>query len=305
MAATTTTAAQRKARTVQSFAPTQNVPDQAAQQPQAQSVPAAQLAAVGGQSPRAAAAAGAPIKTLGTPGAANVWSNPYPTSFAAVPIAPPPTPSPYLTGVDVANRISEYADWDKYLGNIDLQAATMSNDTTTKVADIERSLAQNLDQTDWNMAARGLQASSIKDQSKAQQTGNAATQKGSAIQALTNQENFAAGEHNKFNTTVAPSIEAKYRDIGAGHKADADAAAAAATAPPPAAAPAAAASTPIVRSSAPTITGSVAQPTTGGGVFVQDTGTRAGMRYIVKNGQRMYESRPGAGDWGAGGHATI
>lgn len=43
------------------------------------------------------------------------------------------------------------------------------------------------------------------------------------------------------------------------------------------------------------------------GVFTQTTGPRAGRNYIVQGGQRLYESKPGKGDWGKakGSRATI
>jgi hypothetical protein len=254
---------------------------------------------------------------------ASIWNNPYPMTYAAVPVAAPPV-NPDLTPIDVANQIAEYSDWDKYLNGIGLQAANMSADTTLKVGDIARALAQNLDSTDWNMAARGLQASSIKDTQKTNQNAQAAAQEGNAISGLTNFENYSAGEANNFNTNVRPGIDAKYGEIGRQNAAAAAAAAAAATPPAPPAgggggAPAQAVAAPAMMQtgaglkdpfapkagSANTASGSSTGSSSTGHVYVQTSGSRAGMRYIYKNGARRYESRPGAADWGAGGVVEI
>jgi hypothetical protein len=232
---------------------------------------------------------------------ASIWNNPYATGYAAVPVATPPA-NPDLTPIDVANQISEYTDWDKYLNGIGLQAANMSSDTTLKVGDIARALAQNLDSTDWNMAARGLGVSSIKDSAKTNLNSQAAAQQGNAVGNLTNFENYAAGERSNFDTNVKPGIDAKYVEIGRGN-----AAAAAAAAPPPAppaggGGGAASAAAPATMQTGEGIVDPFRGGTSGGTqVFIQDHGQRAGMRYIYKNGARRYESRPGAADWGGGG----
>jgi hypothetical protein len=308
-----TSAASRRARKPQSFggAPVNSTtpagqqleqPQQTPQQPRTASLATTPTQLNVGNQPQGASQFIAP-KMAPAPAASDVWHNPYQTNYAAVPVAPPPTPNPYLTGEDIGNRIAEYADWDKYLGNIDLQASNMAVDTTTKVADIERAVAANLEGANWNMAARGLGASSIKDSQKADISAQGANQKGGMIGQLANTENFAAGERAKFGTQIQPGIEAKYASIGGQHKADADYAAAIAAAQNQPAPPAnSTAAVGAVHSGVtPTVTGSTSQPTTGGGVFYQDTGPRAGLRYIVYNGARRYESRPGAGDWGTGG----
>jgi hypothetical protein len=282
-------------------------PQQAPQQPRAASLATTPTQLTVGNQPQGASQFIAPRQAAAV-NASDVWHNPYHTNYAAVPVAPPPAPNPYLTGEDIGNRIAEYADWDKYLGNIDLQASNMAVDTTTKVADIERAVAQNLENANWNMAARGLGASSIKDVQKTDIAAQGANQKGGMIGQLTNTENFAAGERAKFGTQIQPGLEAKYASIGAQHKADADYAAAIAAAqnqpgPPEnsTAAVGAVSSAPAGASAAPQVTSVQNQPTTGGGVFYQDSGPRAGLRYIVFNGARRYESRAGAGDWGKGG----
>lgn len=48
-----------------------------------------------------------------------------------------------------------------------------------------------------------------------------------------------------------------------------------------------------------------ATPKLPAGVFLQDSGTRAGLRYIVQSGSRRYESKAGAGNWGKGGVIKI
>jgi len=57
-------------------------------------------------------------------------------------------------------------------------------------------------------------------------------------------------------------------------------------------------------SGAQTATRTTQQAQLKAGVFLQDTGSRAGLRYIVQGGQRRYESKAGKGDWGKGGSAT-
>jgi hypothetical protein len=41
------------------------------------------------------------------------------------------------------------------------------------------------------------------------------------------------------------------------------------------------------------------------GVFTQTTGTRAGRQYVVQGGTRLYESKPGKGDWGKAPNTRI
>jgi LysM repeat protein len=41
------------------------------------------------------------------------------------------------------------------------------------------------------------------------------------------------------------------------------------------------------------------------GVFTQTTGTRAGRQYVVQKGERLYESKPGKGDWGKAPNTRI
>jgi LysM repeat protein len=41
------------------------------------------------------------------------------------------------------------------------------------------------------------------------------------------------------------------------------------------------------------------------GVFTQTTGTRAGRQYVVQKGERLYESKPGKGDWGKAANTRI
>jgi hypothetical protein len=41
------------------------------------------------------------------------------------------------------------------------------------------------------------------------------------------------------------------------------------------------------------------------GVFLQDSGTRKGLHYIVQSGHRYYESHAGSGNWGKGGVVKI
>jgi hypothetical protein len=41
------------------------------------------------------------------------------------------------------------------------------------------------------------------------------------------------------------------------------------------------------------------------GVFTQTTGTRAGRQYVVQGGVRLYESKPGKGDWGKAANTRI
>lgn len=262
---------------------------------------------------------------------AQVWTNPYPTQYTAVPIASPPA-NPDLTPQDVAAQISEYSDWDKYLSSLGLTAANMSASTTTKVADIERALAERLDQNNWDTAGRGLAQSSIRDVNAANSATDAASAKGGAISSLVNQENFGAGEANKWGGVggAKQAIDAKYGDIAAGHRAERAAAAAAAAPPPtPPAPPAPPAPNPF--NPAPGTVGPmqgtqygtqpngtyVTDPSTQGmgsgqsnsggkaNVYMQDTGLRKGLRYIITDGHRKYESKPGAGDWGKGGIIKI
>lgn len=246
---------------------------------------------------------------LGTPSAAQTWVNPYATSYSYVPVASPPA-NPDLTPQDVAAQIAEYSSWDQYLSNIGLTAAQMSASTATKVQDIEQAMAQGLENNNWDTASRGISGSSISANNATQISSDAATQQGAATTALGNYENYAAGENAKFygQGGVKQSIDAKYIGIGGQNKA-----AAAAANPPVSPVPATPQTSPsdfqpngapvkgVDRTPAPAPQKGVVRPLTPPGVFMQTQGTRAGLRYIIKDGTRFYESKAGSSDWGKGG----
>ena len=142
-----------------------------------------------------------------------------PTAAAApmgpvTPIAAPPViTDPFLTPTDMASQALELADVNSYLGQvddklknaeIDYQQAQQQNDTAE---------ARNLEASDWNAAARGLAASSIKDQQKAQVGADAAAVRSTNEARIGQARNYAAGEHQRADTVVNPAINTKYNDL--------------------------------------------------------------------------------------------
>lgn len=269
---------------------------------------AAPTASAAATAPTTPVQAAAPVQqTLGVPASASVWTNPYPTTFTPAPIASPPA-NPNLTPMDISNQITEYSDWDRYLTGLGVNAANLSAQASIKVADIERNQAQGLDNNNWDTAARGLAQSSIRDNNATAINTDAASAKGSEIAGVTNANTMLAGEQAKWGTTAKPGIDAKYVFIG-GENArkiseNTPPAGPAAPAAPGPAGPAPVGSSPSTGHDSGPTKGQNVPPigSTGNGVFMQDTGPRAGLRYIISNNTRRYESRPGAGDWGKGGN---
>jgi hypothetical protein len=235
---------------------------------------------------------------------AQVWQNPYPTSFVGIPLASPPA-NPDLTPQDVAAQVGEYADWDKYITGIGMTAANLSAQTQAQVRAIEQSLSRGLESNDWDTAARGLAQSSIRQNTATDLAAGAATQEGSAISSLNNQNAFLQGEMAKWLQPggLKETIDNKYLGIGATNRAarvppppapDVPVAPIGPGVAPPASAPPKGLSTPSITQVSPSTPG---HP----GVYLQDHGPRKGLRYIEKSGVKWYESKAGAGDWGKGG----
>lgn len=266
----------------------------------APTVPGAASAGQGTQAPNSPAAAVPVQAKFGVPSAASTWTNPYPTSYAAVPIASPPA-NPNLTSMDVSNQIAEYSDWDKYLSGIGLQAANMSAEATTKVQDIEQAMAQSLENNNWDTASRGIAQSGIRDSDQTKINADAAVAKGGVTTGLSNFQNYAAGEQAKWGTQIKPGIDAKYTFIGGENARAASEANAASQPVAPPAAPPAAPGPASGHDSGPTKGNQVPVGGANSGVQMQTAGERAGQRFIMKDGVRFYESKPGAGDWGNGG----
>jgi hypothetical protein len=275
--------------------------------------------------PVTAAASATPL----LPSAA-VWQNPYPTTYVPVPIASPPA-NPDLTPQDIAGQVAEYADWDKYISGIGLTAANLSAATTARVRDIQDSLSRSLEANNWDTAARGLAQSSIRQANAAQAASSAATQQGDAAMQLGNQEGFFAGEQNKWAAPggLKETIDNKYLGIaGANRAARVPPPTPPATPDQPATSPASnpynpppgtvglmqGGGTPPPQYGTQPNGTYITDPSTqmehsnSGGqanVYLQDSGPRKGLRYIVVNGYRRYESNNGAGDWGKGGIVKI
>jgi hypothetical protein len=238
---------------------------------------------------------------------AAVWQNPYPTTYVPVPIASPPA-NPDLTPQDVAAQTAEYADWDKYITGIGLTAANLAASTSSRIRDIQQGVAQSLDSNNWDTAARGLAQSSIRQNNAAQTASSAANQQSDAEQQLGNYESQFATELANWSKPggLKETIDNKYLGVAAANRAarvPPPAPVVDTPAPPPAPAPAPpAAPAPAPAPAQYSIT--QVSPETPGhpGVYIQDHGPRAGLRYIIKNGgQKWYESKAGAGDWGKGG----
>lgn len=257
-------------------------------------------------------------QTAGTPvlPSADVWKNPYSSSFSAIPLASPPS-NPDLTPQDLTSQMQEYSDWDRYLNSIGLTAANLAATTATQVGGIERNQAQGLENNNWDTAARGLAASSIRDTNATDINTSAAAAKGGLITQLDNAQRHYGNEKNRWEGVggMKEGIDAKYLGVAATNRANR---AAAATPAPAATAPAqptpAAAPLPTIpgmtpaqvaqavqQLGSPTVMSDMPGAQKNGGIYMQGVGVRSGLRYQLKDGVRFYESKAGAGDWGKGG----
>lgn len=156
--------------------------------------------------------AAARVDPASRPGANPAVTLPNATT-AVTPVAPPP--DPFLTTSDIANQALEYGDWGKYLSGVDLQLANLQTETTQKLGDVDRSEGENLNAADWNAAARGLQASSIKDSNKANISTQAESVRGATKQNLGNLKAYSAGEHGRWEGDIRPKLDAKWAGVAA------------------------------------------------------------------------------------------
>lgn len=155
---------------------------------------------------------GATVDANSRPGGNPAVTLPNATT-AITPVAPPP--DPFLTTTDLANQALEYGDWGKYLSGIDLQLQNLETESGLKLGEVDRSEGDNLNAADWNAAARGLQASSIKDTNKAQISSQAEAVRGATKQNLGNLKAYHAGEHGRYEGDIRPKLDAKWAGVAA------------------------------------------------------------------------------------------
>lgn len=159
-----------------------------------------------------------PIFSAGTANAAGRAAGQTPTlslpngTPAVVPVAPPKI-DPFLTPTDESQEAVENGAWDDYISNLNQQRDTNDADVTLKVGDIDRGLSQGLEATDWNSAARGIANSSIKDQTKAQMTTQAAASRGAETDKQTTNHNYVSGQQKQVDTVYKPAIATKYNTL--------------------------------------------------------------------------------------------
>jgi len=132
---------------------------------------------------------------------------------AVTPIAAPPVVrDPFLTPTDLANQALEMADVEGYLKNVDLNIGNARIDAQQRLSAVDTAENRNLEAADWNTAARGLGASSIRDQQKANLSADAAQSRSGTKQSLKLGEDYAAGEHQRADTVIKPAINSKYNE---------------------------------------------------------------------------------------------